>query len=388
MDSGNKHIPIEFTGRGLEYFGIWIVNILLTIITIGIYRPWAKVRTRKYFYNNTRIDGSVFDYHANPVAILKGWLVVFAFLVAYNIISSINPGMGMVFSAVIMLMVPWAVVRSRAFNLRNTSYRNVRFYFGTDTMKSYKVFAIVGIPYVLFVLSSAFTMSFMPDPSERLVAPPPPPHALALMGITGFTALMLTPLFITRLYQFLVNGSALGRSHFTTQLRARVFYKVYGLAFVIAMVVFAVIFFGLKAFANPDFIRSVATTQQEAQAIVLLITIVVMLLYMFSIYLISAYTTVATLNEVWNKTRIQDNHFLSELRVLRYGWILLSNAFFILITLGLYTPWAKVRMMRYRVENLSIQAADDLNNFIDQRRDEMSALGEEMGDALDLEFGF
>ena len=28
---------IRFTGSGSEYFGIWIVNLLLTVVTVGIY---------------------------------------------------------------------------------------------------------------------------------------------------------------------------------------------------------------------------------------------------------------------------------------------------------------------------------------------------------------
>ena len=48
-------IPFQFDGKATEYFGIWIVNILLTIITIGIYTAWAKVRTNRYFYGKTRI---------------------------------------------------------------------------------------------------------------------------------------------------------------------------------------------------------------------------------------------------------------------------------------------------------------------------------------------
>jgi len=33
-----------FHGTGREYFKIWIVNLVLTIATLGIYAAWAKVR--------------------------------------------------------------------------------------------------------------------------------------------------------------------------------------------------------------------------------------------------------------------------------------------------------------------------------------------------------
>ena len=41
---------LSFTGTGSEYFRIWIVNLLFTILTLGIYSAWAKVRKLRYFY--------------------------------------------------------------------------------------------------------------------------------------------------------------------------------------------------------------------------------------------------------------------------------------------------------------------------------------------------
>ena len=129
-----RETPIEFTGSGREYFGIWIVNILLTILTLGIYSAWAKVRRRKYFYNNTLLDSSPFDYLARPVAILKGWLIAAAILIAYKLTSDIYPAVSLLILLFIILITPWVVVRSMRFNLVNTSYRNVRFNF----QKNYK----------------------------------------------------------------------------------------------------------------------------------------------------------------------------------------------------------------------------------------------------------
>lgn len=58
--------PLHFTGSGGEYFHIWIVNLLLTILTLGVYSAWAKVRRLQYFCRNTRLAGASFDYHGNP----------------------------------------------------------------------------------------------------------------------------------------------------------------------------------------------------------------------------------------------------------------------------------------------------------------------------------
>src|ERR1700684_1505521 len=76
--------PLHFTGSGGEYFGIWIVNLLLTIVTLGIYSAWAKVRRLQYFYRHTELAGSSFDFHGSAARILIGRVIALVMLIAYN----------------------------------------------------------------------------------------------------------------------------------------------------------------------------------------------------------------------------------------------------------------------------------------------------------------
>ena len=55
-------LGLEFHGEGMEYFRIWIVNIFLSIITLGIFSAWAKVRREQYFYGNLRLGEQHFAY--------------------------------------------------------------------------------------------------------------------------------------------------------------------------------------------------------------------------------------------------------------------------------------------------------------------------------------
>ena len=68
-NSQSSHHPFEFWGSGGEYFRIWIVNVALTLATLGIYSPWAKVRNNRYIYGNTTVADGHFDYHADPLVI-------------------------------------------------------------------------------------------------------------------------------------------------------------------------------------------------------------------------------------------------------------------------------------------------------------------------------
>ena len=70
-----------------------------------------------------------FDYVADPVAILKGRLLVLAFFVSWGVLNSVFPPVDALFSVLVIVLLPWAVVRSASFRARNTTYRNLRFDF-------------------------------------------------------------------------------------------------------------------------------------------------------------------------------------------------------------------------------------------------------------------
>ena len=108
-----RETPLEFTGNGREYFGIWIVNILLTIVTLGIYSAWATVRNNQYFYGNTKLDGASFQYLASPITILKGRLIALAVLVVYVVLSEMYVEAAVVFAIAFIPLVPWIMVRSQ-----------------------------------------------------------------------------------------------------------------------------------------------------------------------------------------------------------------------------------------------------------------------------------
>ena len=69
---------INFDGKAMEYFGIWIANIVLNVVTLGIFSAWAKVRKLRYFYNNTKILGttSYFGMIETKRDKLKYWAVL------------------------------------------------------------------------------------------------------------------------------------------------------------------------------------------------------------------------------------------------------------------------------------------------------------------------
>ncbi|HEY8067490.1 MAG TPA: YjgN family protein [Burkholderiales bacterium] len=127
-------VPLRFTGMAGEYFRIWIVNVCLSVLTLGIYSAWAKVRRKRYFYGNTLLNDASFEYLGNPVAILKGRAIVFAIFGAYALLKEVHFLFAIALFAAIAAALPWVIQRALQFNARNSTHRNVRFGFkGTKT---------------------------------------------------------------------------------------------------------------------------------------------------------------------------------------------------------------------------------------------------------------
>src|SRR3990167_1236166 len=153
-----KTLDFRFHGKGFEYFRIWIVNILLSVLTLGIYSAWAKVRNKQYFYGNTELDGASFTYDAQPIKILKGRMIALGFIALLSFISTVNPLLGILIPLAFIPMTPFFIQRSLLFNARYSSYRNVRFGFTGSFKDAMMVFA--GWPLIiaasLFIISLVF----------------------------------------------------------------------------------------------------------------------------------------------------------------------------------------------------------------------------------------
>jgi len=59
-----------------------------------------------------------------------------------------------------------------------------------------------------------------------------------------------------------------------------------------------------------------------------------------------------------------------------------------MLTLGLYVPWAKVNIIKYRLDNLTVNIAGDLDTFIAKKVEQGGAAAEGLGDMFEVEMGF
>lgn len=158
-------VALKFTGSAGEYFKIWIVNLCLSVLTLGIYSAWAKVRRKRYFYGCTLLQGASFEYLGNPVAILKGRVLVVLAFVAYALLKEVHFLIGIVLFFAVAAVLPWVIQRALQFNARNSTHRNVRFGFRGTKMD---VFAVLLIGALLVPLTLGLGYPFYIAMKKRI----------------------------------------------------------------------------------------------------------------------------------------------------------------------------------------------------------------------------
>lgn len=428
-----KATQVEFTGKASEYFGIWIVNLLLSLLTLGIYSAWAKVRRKKYFYHHTQIDQVGFDYHAKPVSILKGRLIAFALFLAYAFGGELNLFIPMIAVAIFVLALPWLVVRASIFNARNSSHRGLRFDFVGKVGKAAKIYLLLP---VLAVLSLYLAWPYVDHQRN----------------------------------QFLVSNHRFGLSAFDFKAKVSSFYRVYAVVLLVpfigilaAVAIPAYMAYQVKAaqhsaisipfsvgfvemdnsrqivlaentpeevpyrveriysesedveeqFDDSESVESgkvvteksleemIAEAQREKQqrrekmiADMLktpakaMLGIGFVLAYLVLIFAFIAYFKSRIGNLVWNNTTLDNLAFKSTLRARDYLWIYVTNIIAIALTFGLATPWAQIRLARYRASKLQLVGDVDLDKFVGEKKEEVKATGEEIADFFDVDFSF
>lgn len=337
---------LAFHGRGGEYFAIWIVNLLLTIVTLGIYGAWAKVRTQRYFHGMTELDGSRFGYHADPITILIGRMIGLAIFVPYVVLGKVAPLLSGLLALAVGFAVPWLITRAMRFRLKVTSYRNIRFAFARD-------------PYVLR------------DAYVRYMLQP-----MLLIPTLG----LLLPYITHQQFAWLITNSRYGRSPFRAEPCVGRIYRAYGvLVFILIVLIAAVMTLGAAAFkANGGAEGSGSSTPPPG------VTLVFALAALIAIPLLRAFRDwVHKLNYdhvSLGSIRVKADYTVGGLLALRFG-----NLLMLMFSLGLAYPWVRCRTARYLLGGIELVASEGLDGFIADSTPEETAIGDQIASVLDVD---
>lgn len=386
---------IQFKGDGTEYFKIWIVNVLLCIVTIGIYYPWAKVRTRRYFYANTEYANRYFDYHATGKQLFLGYLIGVFILFALQILGSILPTIGLILPVVLFAFIPWIIMRSLKFNMRMTSFSNVRFSFKGNLKPAYIIYMLIPIlgylAIALPVFVSLFPMSKLDEGFNVIFA-----FMLFLVGLIAAIAIgiFVIGLFTKKAAEYQIGQTKFGQGDFFININTSKFIKIQlkKILIIIGCLIILSILSGLvfAATMSGGFnLGSISNDIESAEASPLFVVgfLVVYFGFIATFLFATAYSFSRQRQYIFENTTLDKAiTFRSTVGAKRYFYILVTNMLLVLFTAGLALPWAKVRVARYIADNSWIEASDiDINSYLTQKEKEQSAIGEEIGDVLDID---
>jgi uncharacterized membrane protein YjgN (DUF898 family) len=329
----------EFTASAREYFRIWIVNLLFTLATLGIYSAWAKVRKTRYFYGSTRLDGASFDYFGSPKAILKGRLIAVTFFIVYVLASELYPPSRFAFWVIAIVLLPWLVLRALAFNARNSAHRGLRFEFDAKPVESAGVYIGMGL-------------------------------------LTLVTAGIAFPWFVARLKSFIVSHHSFGTTRFECSIPGKTLFGIYfraGLLMSLVAIPSALLTtFVIPRLPLPEGLSWIA--------------LVLSALPLYLAYAVGfAYSQAHSGNLMWASARTSQVRFSSSLSFKKLAGLYLGNIVGIACTAGLLIPWAAVRTLRYRLESFVMVVDGDAVHQANPRLPGVGATGQELADVFDVD---
>lgn len=389
--SNQQRHAVLFHGRSGEYFSIWLVNVLLTLVTLGIYSAWATVRRRRYFFGNTEIAGDRFDYHARPVDILKGRIIVFVGMVLFFILSSAMPAISLVFLLVFCALIPWIIIRSWRYNALMSSFRGVRFNYLCRVGRAYWTMYLCPVLLIVALYAVMALIGMVAINTGSM-------SVSLILGIVGFVAFLAGLAAVQGIvaalnHDLYINNMSYGSLPFKAELSKKAFIKMVLISFLIMLpflivagmligTLFVSIFYSIAmGMTDPEMLNSL----MAGNMLNIFLTFLVLL---FGALVSSAYLVVAQRNYVFGQTKLGEKLRLkSTMSTGSFLGLTLTNTLIVIFTLGLGTPIAEVRLARYMANSTALEGDISLLDVQAHNDSAGTAVAEEVAAAFDLNVG-
>jgi hypothetical protein len=131
---GNR-VTVSLSFRKLT--GLWFINTLLTVLTFGIYRFWARTRLRKLAWSSIKLDGDGLEYTGRGTELFVGFLIAAAILAPVLgtvwLLLQLAPTDGIVglalsygsYGLLYVILAPVAQYYARRYLLSRTRWRGI-----------------------------------------------------------------------------------------------------------------------------------------------------------------------------------------------------------------------------------------------------------------------
>lgn len=350
---------LVFHGQAWRYFVICLVNVILSIITAGIFMPWAWVRCRRYLCENMEFNGVRFGYHGRGITLLLSWLLIIAVLVLLSLgLTLFYPGREGLVLLLVFILLPVMIIKGLSYHATMTSFDKVRFGFQCHPLRAWWI--MFGMPVLIYVL----TLIVLAMLGSRFG------YYYGINGmLLGIVVLTLLALVIGCVTNGLVyshwldligKGARLGNNKFNINISTKRCIIIFSWAAVICLP-FIVLF---SYFLISSFSRLITgcmfglCTESTALLMAMQHLAAVMggyFILTIGIVLSTAYAWAALRNHAFNNLVLGDSvQFRSTLTFYGLAPRLLGLIFLPLFTLGLTYPWLKIHLIRYIAANTAV----------------------------------
>ncbi|MDR2696201.1 MAG: DUF898 domain-containing protein [Deltaproteobacteria bacterium] len=345
---------IVFQARGSDFFRIILRNLFFTILTLGIYAFWAKVRRRTFLWRATRILGDPLEYTGTGKELLISFLIVMGCFVVLGLglmlLALLHPRAALVMQmgmyVGLIYAVHFALYCSIRYRLTRTRWRGIRGNLGGSAAKyALKAFA----------------------------------YTLAVIGTLG----MLGPWCTSRLVSLQMNDTFFGNRRFFFNGPARALYFAYFVVLLASSVLVGVS--ALIAYFNLNIAEIVkAEPHPAAGGHMFLAAVAAYAALLIALRLVGSIYQAAFERWFFGHLSFGAMRFRSTLRAGALVKLYLGNILLLVCTLGLAYPWVRLRSLSVLLNCIDYQGDPDLERLL---QDTMPApkRGEGLLDALDID---
>ena len=346
MDQATALLPrqaLEYDGRIGELYGIFVVNLLLTIITIGIYRFWAITRWRRYFWSHMSFQEDRFEYTGRGGELFLGALMALGILIGLSVVAGllsdalwqVHPVLG--FLPMLALYLTFFILGAAArfsaqrYRLSRTLWCGIR----GGMQGSALAYGLRSFLYTLLL---------------------------------PLTLLQLLPWTQIRLAEQRINASRMGNAAFSCSGRARAVYLPYLATFLGTTLLFAAIAAVVWTVIAPGIMPVLGRNGGDprlAMAIQRAVPVVIIGVIAFGIGagMISCWYSALFTRHVVGNTRLDTLPLRSTVTGRALLWLYASNGLIAVITLGLGLPIVLHRSMRFLARNLLVSGILDVETL-------------------------
>jgi uncharacterized membrane protein YjgN (DUF898 family) len=333
-------LPVRFDATGGAYARIWLGNLIMMVLSLGLAWPWVYRRRERFFLRHTQVAGHRLDFRLSPKVMWPraGMTAALCLGVAGAMAGSLWTGM----AALTLAALVWPMLAYLKLNHKVASvmWAGRRFWFDGHWQGMYRAF--------LGSVTVAMAGGWLSVLAWREARPMWGWAAVLCWALWVMTA----PWAAWAYLQFRQQHLRLGPLQLLWKVPHSALLRWAGrtLAWsaLVALGVAGVAALGLagalvwsRAMGGQG-LPSRWVWAGGLAGLALLTT------------LVWPYAQAHLINLVWNKTGNRHLRFRSQIKVPAYVQMYGKNALRLLVTLGLYWPWAVVNLRRMRMQSLQV----------------------------------